>query len=213
MKTNKIAIIGATGKSGKYLIKQLLIKGFSLKVLIRTPENFQIQNLLIEVIYGDATNLKSVETLLTGCSAVISTLGLGAKHDELKIFSKATEHIIRCIKAMSINRYIVITGLNVDTPFDQKSNSTQFATDWMYKNFPVTTADKQVEYQLLQDSSIDWTLVRLPMIIQTDEQFQVKVDLKDCPGDKISTTDLANFLIEQLEDKTYLKKAPFIANG
>ena len=50
MKTNKIAIIGATGKSGKYLIKQLLIKGFSLKVLIRTPENFQIRNPLIEVI-------------------------------------------------------------------------------------------------------------------------------------------------------------------
>lgn len=212
MKTNKIAVIGGTGKSGIYLIDQLLKKGFNLKVLVRTPQSLSIQNSLVEVIPGDVTNLESVKSLMTDCSAVISTLGLGVHHDELNIFSKATENIIRCMNDIPLKRYIVITGLNVDTPFDKKSQKTQFATDWMYKNFPITTADKQVEYQLLQDSSLDWTLVRLPMIIQTDEQFQLQVSLKDCPGDKISSTDLANFLIEQLDDKTYLQKAPFIAN-
>lgn len=212
MKTNKIAVIGGTGKSGKYLVNQLVEKGFNLKVLVRTPQNFIIQNSLVEIIHGDVTNFESVKTLLTGCSAVISTLGLGIRYKELNIFSKAANNIIRCMNEMALKRYIVITGLNVDTLLDKKSHNTQFATDWMYKNFPVTTADKQAEYQLLLESSLDWTLVRLPMIIQTDEQFQVEVSLEDCPGDKISATDLANFLIEQLKNDTYLKKAPFIAN-
>lgn len=209
MNTNKIAIIGGTGKSGKYLIDQLLKKGFSLKVLIRTPQNFSIQSSLIEVILGDVTNIENVKTLVEGCCAVISSLGLGVRHDQLSIFSKATENIIRCLNEMPCKRYIVITGINVNTPFDQKSTSTQFATDWMHKNFPVTTADKQLEYQLLAESSIDWTLVRLPMIIQTDEQFPVKVNLEDCPGEKISATDLADFLIKQLEDHNYNKKGTF----
>ena len=114
--------------------------------------------------------------------------------------------------ACKTSRYIVITGLNVDTPFDQKSPKTRFATDWMKTNYPLTTADKQLEYNLLSESNLDWTLVRLPMIEQTDDKGEIVVSLEDCPGKKISATDLAFFLIGQLSDKTYLRQAPFIAN-
>jgi putative NADH-flavin reductase len=46
----KIAVIGGTGKSGKYLIQQLLGKGFPLKMLVRNLETFQIKSPLIEII-------------------------------------------------------------------------------------------------------------------------------------------------------------------
>jgi hypothetical protein len=111
-----------------------------------------------------------------------------------------------------VRRYIVITGINVDTPFDKKSEKAKAATAWMYANFPKSTADKQQEYELLQKSNLDWTLVRLPMIEQTDERRNVSIRLEDCPGDKISATDLAHFLISQLTDRTYIHQAPFIAN-
>jgi NAD(P)H-binding len=112
----------------------------------------------------------------------------------------------------SIQRYIVTTGLNVDTPFDKKSPKTQSATDWMKTNYPKTTLDKQEEFNLLLDSDISWTLVRLPLIEQTDERRKILVSLEDCLGDKISATDLAYFLIEQLSDDSYARKCPFIAN-
>ncbi|WP_281635326.1 NAD(P)H-binding protein [Flavobacterium marginilacus] len=82
----------------------------------------------------------------------------------------------------------------------------------MKKNYPVSTENKQAEYELLKASAIDWTLVRLPLIEQTDERFDTNVSLEDCLGDKISATDLADFFIEQLYDKTFIGKSLFLSN-
>jgi hypothetical protein len=113
----------------------------------------------------------------------------------------------------NVRRYIVIAGLNVDTPDDKKSKFTADATDWMKKTFPISTADKQKEYQILSESSVAWTLVRLPLIKKTDVNSEITVSLHDCPGNEISATALANFLIGQLDDDRFIKKAPFIANA
>ncbi|HXB10979.1 MAG TPA: NAD(P)H-binding protein [Bacteroidia bacterium] len=211
MKQNKkIAIIGGTGKSGKYLVKELINQSFQIKLLLRDPKKLKVENPLIEVIEGSVRDYDTVKTLLTGCAAVISTLG--QPKGEPTVFSQATRNIIKAMAETGIKRYIVTTGLNIDTPFDEKSPKTKFATEWMKTNYPETTNDKQVEYSILFESNADWTLVRLPLIELTDNRQKIAVSLKDCPGDKISATDLAHFLLEQLTDTDYLCKAPFIAN-
>jgi len=211
MKQFKLAILGGTGKSGKYLVNELLSQDFHLKLLLRNPENFQLKSPLIEIVKGDARDYESVQTLVNGCGAVISTLG--QPRGEASIFSEATSNVIRAMSQYEIKRYIVTTGLNVDTPFDKKVSKTKMATEWMKSNYPKTTLDKQVEFDILSKSDIDWTLVRLPLIELTDERRKVIVSLEDCPGDKISATDLAFFLTDQLSSETYIRKSPFIANA
>jgi putative NADH-flavin reductase len=206
----KVAVIGGTGKSGKYLVKQLISQGFHFKILQRTPENFLINSPLIEVVKGNARDYDSVRSLISGCQAIISTLG--QPKEERSIFSQATRNVIQSMNEFDVKRYILTTGLNVDTPFDNKSPKTKFATEWMKTNYPETTSDKQEEYNILSQSKIDWTLVRLPLIEQTDSRNEISFSLEDCPGDKISATDLARFLIEQLSDETFIKKSPFIAS-
>jgi putative NADH-flavin reductase len=208
----KIAVIGSTGKSGKYLVKHLISRGFHLRLLIRNPESCQIKSPLVEIIEGDVKDYTKVRTLIDGCQAVISTLGLGQTPNETSIFSQSTKNVIRSMNESKVQRYIVITGLNVNTPFDKKSPNTKSATDWMFTNYPASTTDKQIEYNILAESNINWTLVRLPMIEQTDTRSKINVCLEDCQGDKISATDLAHFLIDQLFEDTYIRKAPFIAN-
>lgn len=207
-----IAIIGGTGKAGKYVVNQLLQRGFRLKILLRNSEKFTIQSPQIEIIQGDVKDYETVLSLIRGTDAVISALGLGQPASETSIFSQATTNILQVMKACNIQRYIVITGINVNTPFDKKSSKTQFATDWMYANYPKITADKQKEYAILVESNVDWTLIRLPLIEQTNEIGGVQISLEDCLGDKISATDLANFLIDQLTDETYISKSPFLSN-
>lgn len=209
----KIAVIGGTGKAGKYLVNQLLNQGFKIKLVVRNLDHFQIQSSLIEVIEGSVNDYGIVCQLVEDCQAVISTLGLGQPNSKTSIFSQSTKNVLRAMEAWNVRRYMVITGLNVDTPFDQKSPKTKFATDWMKTNYPLTTADKQLEYNILTNSDLDWTLVRLPLIEQTEEKRGVLVSVEDCLGDKISATDLAIFLIEQLTDRTYVRKAPFLANS
>lgn len=207
----KLAIIGGTGKSGKYLVTQLLAREFHFKLLLRNPENFKIKNPFIEIVKGDARSYESVRSLVDGCQAVISTLG--QPRGEAPIFSPATRNVIQAISQSNVDRYILTTGLSVDTPLDKKGSKTKMATDWMRSNYSETTFDKQIEFDVLSKSYVKWTLVRLPLIEQTDERRKVIVSLEDCPGDRISSSDLACFLIEQLSDESYVRKAPFIANG
>ena len=211
-KDKKIAVIGGTGKSGKYLVAQLIKQGYSCKLLLRNPETFSIKNPLLEIIKGNVLNLDHIRAVIDDCDAVISALGMGTMSNPTSIFSQSTTNIIQTMTEFNLQRYIVLTGLNVDTQFDKKSPKSKFATDWMYTNYPLTTADKQMEYELLKASNLDWTLVRLPLIEQTEEKYEVVVSLEDCLGDKISATDLADFLINQLSDNQYSKQSPFVAN-
>jgi len=116
------------------------------------------------------------------------------------------------MKEFGIKRYISLAGLNLDIPSDNKSEANKAKSDWMRQNFPDAVADRQKAYDILIASDADWIMIRLPRIEQTDERRGVMVYLYDCPGEKINTTDLADFMIGQIEDQTYLRKAPFVAS-
>jgi putative NADH-flavin reductase len=205
-----IAVIGGTGKSGKYLVSQLLSRGQAFKLLVRDAKKFTIHHPLIELVEGDARQYAAVDSLIGGCGAVISTLG--QPKGESPIFSAATANVLRAMGEYGVKRYILTTGLNVDTPWDKKGARTSAATEWMKANYAATTADKQREYSLLAESDVEWTLVRLPMIELTEKTGDVTVSLEDCPGEKISSMDLANFLIAQLVEIDHWRKSPFLAN-
>ncbi|MBB5394840.1 NAD(P)-dependent oxidoreductase [Mucilaginibacter sp. AK015] len=205
-----LAVIGGTGKAGRYLVKQLLLKNFRIKLLHRKPEILSLESPHIEVIKGDARDYNAIYTLLTGCDAVLSCLSQPV--GEPSIFSDAARNILKAMHTVNISRYITIAGLNVDTPNDHKSAQTQFGTNWMYENYPATTKDRQVEYQLLADSKTDWTMIRLPLIDQTDDSRAITVSLVDCQGSSISATSLALFMIKALKNGEYIKQAPFIAD-
>jgi NAD(P)H-binding len=100
-------------------------------------------------------------------SSVISTLG--QSKGESPIFSAATANVLRAMGEYGVKRYILTTGLNVDTPWDKKGARTSAATEWMKANYAATTTDKQLEYSLLAESDVEWTLVRLPLIAQLVE--------------------------------------------
>jgi len=210
MKTNKIAVIGGTGKTGNYLVRELVKKRYPMKLLLRNPQNFNVKDPLIEILKGDARDPEAIDTLIAGCSAVISKIGQPV--GEEPIFTDATNNIIQSMNSHGIKRYITITGLNVDTPFDHKNDKVKAATEWMYQNYPKTTRNKQDEYEILMNSNLDWTLIRLPLIIPASEHFETEANLRDCLGEKISAADLYQFLVSQLDDTSFIRECPFLYN-
>jgi len=206
----KIAVLGGGGRTGKYLVTRLLDQGYSLKLLLRHPEDFTLQHPSLEIIHGDAIDPYAIQTLLTGCFAVISTVG--QRKDEPLVSSAATTNVLHAMAKNGILRYIVLAGINVDTLLDKKGPETTMATEWMKMNFPLIHADRQKTYSLLTASDLNWTLVRVPFIEFADTGEEVMVQLDDCPGNKISAGGIATFLTSQLTDSMYYRKSPFISN-
>jgi nucleoside-diphosphate-sugar epimerase len=203
-----IAVIGGTGKSGKFLIRELIRQNIPFRLLLHNQS--PADPFPAPIVRGSARDLKTILELCAGCNAIISTLG--QPKDEPAIFSQATRNVLAAMRTLNIKRYILTTGLNVDTLLDKKSPLTQAATKWMREHYPETTADKQLEFELLAASDLDWTLVRLPMIGLTGDTDSTVSSLEDCPGTGIHGTDLARFLIRQLKDREYIRHAPFVAN-
>jgi putative NADH-flavin reductase len=205
-----IALIGATGKAGKYLTEHLLAAGYHVKALVRKPELYGRRHPSLQLIEGNILNRTAVTETLQHCSAVLSVLGQGK--DEQLISSIAAGNLLEAMEKQGISRYVFVCGLNIDVPGDHKGPQNLAKSQWMLENYPDVVADKQQAYSIVAASKADWTMVRLPTILTTADRAEVLIDLQDCPGENIFAGDLAAFLTAQLSNQQYHRKAPFIAN-
>ena len=206
----KVALLGATGKAGCYILQELLLQKYQVKALIRKPENFNVKHPQLEILRGDIRNLETARSLLSDCQVLISSIG--QRKDEPLLQSIATENIIKVMTEFNIQRYLLLAGLNVEVPGDQKSAANVASTEWMRQTYSEAVADRQMTYENLSKSNTNWTFIRLPWIEQTTKRRGTVANLNDCLGEKISTMDLADFLIDQITDTKYIRKAPFLAS-
>lgn len=192
------------------LATNLIDRCFQIKLLLRKPEEFKIKNPLIEIIKGDATDPSAIRNLVQSCQAVISTVG--QRPGEPLVASRAVTNVLQAMNEFGLKRFISLAGLNVDTPFDKKSQETSMATEWMKANFPEIHDDRQKAYSILSASEVNWTLVRVPFIEFLESSGELTVSIEDCPSNKINAGSLAVFLADQLFDETYIRKSPFVAS-
>ena len=208
--TNKIAILGANGKAGKYLVKEALKKGYEVKVLTRDSNNMTITNENIETIIGDARDFSSIRELLKGCQVVVNAVG--QPKNESYIFSTVTKHVLEAMKEFKIKRYIVISGGSLNVTGEQKGMVNKIGATLFKLFLPKMMQDKYKELQTIQGSDVDWTIVRLPFVMEGKGIGKIKESLVDMPGMKIQNSDIAPFVITEINSKRYVGKCPFISN-
>ncbi|MEC0573518.1 NAD(P)H-binding protein [Bacillus inaquosorum] len=208
--SKKIAIIGGTGKAGRFIASQALAKGYQVRMLVRQPERPPHIDERIDVIRGDAQHPQSIRTLLEGCSAVVNTFGQPER--AVPLYSTVTELIVTVMKEYNIDRYIGVTGASLDIEGDRKSLVYRIGALLFRLLYPQMIADKKKELHILSRSGLDWTIVRLPFVTDAQTQGAVKVDFFNSPGMRITNLDIAAFLVQQIEDHSFSQKTPFISN-
>jgi hypothetical protein len=67
--------------------------------------------------------------------------------------------------------------------------------------------------ELVRASGLDWTIVRLPMLTDDPKSASVKVGyVGKGMGARIARADIADFILGQLDDKTWIRAAPAISS-
>ncbi|AZK48441.1 NAD(P)-dependent oxidoreductase [Paenibacillus lentus] len=211
MNNNEIvAIIGGTGKVGRYVAAAALRQGYRVRMLVRNPDRLVNQDNRIEVIKGHADNISDLRQLLQDCHIVINAFGQPA--GDTPLYSFVTSLVLEVMNELEISRYIGVTGGSLTLEGDRKSLQNKLGA-WLFKVFfPNMIKDKQKEAAILEQyCNIEWTLIRLPFVVESEERGNVKVNLTDMPGIKISNQDIASFIIDEVLDRQYIHKTPFIA--
>ncbi|KEK22445.1 SDR family oxidoreductase [Bacillus gaemokensis] len=209
-KANRIAIIGANGKAGKFLISQALQEGYLIRILTRNPKTIEISHKHLEVVKGDARDISAIRQLLQGCEAVINAVGQPKK--ESYIFSTVTNYILEIMEEYKIKRYILVSGGSMDVQGDKKSFFNKLGAKLFRLFLSDMMKDKYKELQMIQKSNVEWTIVRLPFVVEGKGIGKIKESIVDLPGMKIKNGDIAPFIIKQINDDTYKQKCPFISN-
>lgn len=208
--SSKIAIIGGTGKVGRHIAARAIEKGYHVRMLVRNPEKVLYKNNKIEIVKGQVQEIESIRELLKDCQVVINTFGQPPK--EGPIYSKVTATIFNVMKDLNISRYIGVSGGSLTIKEDKKSMINRFGAKMFEVIFPQMMKDKKLEWELLlNNKQIKWTLLRLPFVKDSLTSNQLKENLTDMPGTKITNLDIATFIIDHIDNAKYVHKTPFIS--
>lgn len=192
-------------------MNELVNAGYSVRALLRYPDSFDLSHERLGIIEGDARDPSALRQLLQTCGALISTLG-HPKGESTPIMSTCMKRIIDSMPIVGVKRLIVVSSL-FDTGTERLDEPTRQAAAYMEQHFPTMMADRRAEFNQLRQSELDWTYVRIPYLVPEPPTGHVAVNLDYLPGTSITATDLARFLVSQIDDSRYVRKALFVANS
>jgi putative NADH-flavin reductase len=202
----RIALLGASGRTGLQFLEQALAQGHSVNALVRAPARLTLRHPNLTLTVGSARDPAALVALLAGCDAVVSTLGPSLKDKTL--CSETTE---RLLPHLGQRRLLVVSGAMVDLPGDAKGLSSKLIS-WLVRTAaPTVYADRMREAALLRASDARWTLVRPPQLLNGAPTRHYTIDATRPPGGKVQRADMATFMLHALTDATMVGAAPFIS--
>lgn len=208
----RIALLGATGRTGQLLLKEFADRGHDVRVLVRDPAKLAQVTGRSEPVMGDSTDLEALVQLLAACDAVVSALGpVGA---DAELHARTTRALTEVMPVHGITRFVGISGAGVDFPGDRKGLRDRVISTLMQRFGGPIVHDKTTEAELWIASGLDWTLVRPPRLQDGQRTGRITHDATT-PGRSTSITraDLAAFLADVAERHLYSRQAPFVCSA
>jgi putative NADH-flavin reductase len=207
----KIVVFGASGGTGKQVVKQALEAGHRVTAFVRSPSKLDIEHPNLSVFQGDVIGAEKVEQAIAGQEAVISTLG-PTRPPVPNMMETAAKNIIAAMKKHGIERLISTTGAGVRDPQDQPKLFDRLMKVLLTLMARDVLRDSEANVNAIRASDLDWTIVRFPRLMDGEHTGKYRVGYigKDS-GSQISRADGADFILAELEKGEYLNKAPIVS--
>ena len=207
-----LIVFGATGLVGKQLVKQALYMGHHVKAYGRNiftsnlPESKEL-----EIIQGALFDEKQVEKALRGCDAVLSALG-GSTDGTDFTRSLGMKNIVAQMQKIKLQRIIGMGGLGILNADEETliMDTPDFAPEELS-----VTMEHFKAYNTLQESTLDWTFVCPPDIMDAPVTgvYTTKADyLPSRNKFRITYGDLAMFMLNEITKNEYVKHRVGISN-
>ncbi len=205
-----LLIFGATGPTGREILKQA-VAGHAVTAFARNPAALEFKAPNLNTVRGDITDAASVAAAMRGQHAVLSALGV-RKWKKNSILSDGTRNIIQAMRDQGVRRFICETSLDVG---DSRGQLGWLFT-WIIRPIllPNAFVDKEIQERYIHDSGLDWIIARPAYLTNGPRLGRYQVWTGPKPKGvswKISRADVADFMLKQLSDDTYLHKAAALA--
>jgi putative NADH-flavin reductase len=186
----RIAVFGATGRTGRPLVDQALERGDEVLALSRSPEPALPAE--VEIVKGDARDLDAVRSVVDGVDAVVSVLAIEAGTEPTTMLSDATRTIVDAMREEDIRRIVITT------------NSTVFSDREIKDPYRIVAEEHRRNVAMLRGTTLDWTVLA-PMMLRDGEpgELEAVVDAR-ASGKEISRIGLAAAVLDAIDRDAWI---------
>ena len=210
----KITIFGASGNIGKLLVGHALEKGHFVNAYVRDLSKLKLSHPNLHIAQGELSNKAEIISVVGGADLVISVLGppLVRNYDGMPL-AEAHQHIISAMKEKDVKRFITLATPSVKFEKDKRSVLTVLPGIFAKLFFPKSYKEIVEIGNIMKNSSVDWTVVRIIAPNNKPATGKIKVSF----GDKklsfgIARADIAAFILKEAESGNYIKSMPIIGS-
>jgi uncharacterized protein YbjT (DUF2867 family) len=204
----RVLIVGATGGTGRQLLAQALKQGYAVTALVRTPGKLSVEDPHLTVVQGDVLDRSTVEKAVRGQDAVISALGHKRFFVPTRILSDGTRNIVTAMATHGVRRFVCETSLGIGDSVGRMG--LYYSLFVIPCILPLYFWDKTRQEQLIAASNLEWVIVR-PAVL-TNAKMRGTYRYGRRIGSflwtaRIARGDVADFMLKQLADDSYLGTA------
>jgi nucleoside-diphosphate-sugar epimerase len=208
----RITVFGATGPAGRLVIRRALDQGHQITAYARNPAKLdELPGLT--VIAGELDETAAIRTAVTGADAVISLLGPGRDKSSIEPLVPGMQTIVDQMAEIGIRRLIATSTPSAPDPADGRDLRIRAMVTGVRLGMAPAYRAIIAMADIVRASSLDWTLVRLPLLHDklTDSPARPR-QIGEPGGLRLSRAALADFLINEAEHGTRRGQAPILAD-
>jgi putative NADH-flavin reductase len=202
-----VVVLGAAGRTGRLIVAEALRNGHRVTAAVRNPASVP-ESPGLRVHRADVRDADSLCAAIKGHEAVVSAIGASGRRSN-NLYSEGARATVSAMRTSGVHRLLAITsvGVRADDPHHA----------WWYRGLirPIGAdlyADMARMEHIVRDSGLDWTFVR-PTYLQDRESRGYRVTDDSTPegGWRIARTDVARFIVEELDAHRWSRQAPSLA--
>jgi uncharacterized protein YbjT (DUF2867 family) len=208
----RILIVGATGGTGRELVRQALDQGHHVTALVRKPKKMKLEHPNLRVVQGNVRDYDSIEAAMRGQSAVVCALGTKHFFYPSRVLSSGTANTLRAMKACDVPRLVCESSLGLGNSVGRLGLLFTFLVVPLI--LPFIFYDKVRQEKVIEESDSDWVIVRPAVLTNAPARGNYRHGRN--VGNYISTkrisrADVADFMLKQLTDDEYIGSAVGVA--
>ena len=196
----RILILGATGGIGRALVEQASVRGHQVTAFVRSPQELGAPREGVTVRRGDPLSVTELRAVLPGHDAVLTAIGPPGP-GRTTIFRDSARSIVEAMSADGARRLLAVS---VAALFENAGLTVALFRRTLLRNIVADAAEME---RIVMSSDLDWTIVRPPRLTNGPLTKQYRVADGRLPrGISISRADVADFLLDEIEEKQHLRQ-------
>ncbi|QSG05468.1 NAD(P)-dependent oxidoreductase [Halapricum desulfuricans] len=217
----RIAVFGATGRTGHPLVEQALERGHEVVAFVRDatglPSGLRNDD-RVSIVEGDAYSGEGVDRAIAGdgdpVDAVVSVLAQTSDGPD-DLLTEAGRHMLAAMDQHGVERFVTLVGAGVREEGESVSLGGRMMGVLLKLLARAVLEDARDQVELLKGSDTRWTVVRGPRLTEDAHtgEFRHRTDLSLGMRDTAARANVAEFILDCLEDDLYVHEMPKVADA